>query len=315
MVSPHRLWSLLLLVTLLAGPGCAENPQTPSSPPADPSMALPAPDLDALADAIDARLAQQPGVIVGIAARDAATGTQWDLRGDRAFHAASTMKIPVMIEVYRQAEIGRLTLTDSISVVNRFRSIVDGSPYSIEDDSDDAIYDRLGKQMAIRALVENMITVSSNLATNLLIDVIDADTIQATAERLGVETMQVLRGVEDIKAYRQGLNNTATASDLAALLAALRDGVAVSAEADAEMVTILQAQQFDDMIPQGVPPGTEVAHKTGWITGIRHDAGIVYPADAPPYVLVILTEGADDPDAAAALVADLTRVIHGALRP
>ena len=278
-------------------------------------MALPAPDLDALADAIDARLAQHPDAIVGIALRDDATGTQWELRGDRVFHAASTMKIPVMIEVYRQAEIGRLALTDSIPVVNRFRSIVDGSPYSIEDDSDDAIYDRLGGHMTIRALVDNMITVSSNLATNLLIDVIDADTIQATAEQLGVETMQVLRGVEDIKAYRQGLNNTATANDLATLLVALRDGVAVSAEADAEMVAILQAQQFDDMIPQGVPPGTEVAHKTGWITGIRHDAGIVYPADAPPYVLVILTEGVDDPDAAAALVADLTRVIHEAVRP
>ncbi|MEM1127408.1 MAG: serine hydrolase [Bacteroidota bacterium] len=275
----------------------------------------PTPDLDTLEAAVEARMAEQPGATVAVAVRDAHTGTTWALRGDRSFHAASTMKVPVMIEVYRQAEAGRLALTDSLAVVNQFRSIVDGSTYAIVDDSDDAIYTRLGTPMAVEDLVHAMITVSSNLATNLLIDTLAADTIQATAERLGVRTMRVLRGVEDLKAFRQGLSNTATANDLATLLAALRDGHAVSPQSDAAMVHTLKAQRFNTMIPQGLPLGTEVAHKTGWITEIHHDAAIVYPRDQPPYVLVILTEGIADETVSAQLGADVARLVHAALRP
>lgn len=247
--------------------------------------------------------------------RDPKTSTAYDCNAERLYHAASTMKVPVMIEVYRQAEAGRFALDDSLLVENAFRSIVDGSPYSIEDDSDDAIYEALGTRMAIRDLVYNMITVSSNLATNLLIDFVSADSVQATAERLGIRHMRVLRGVEDIKAFRQGLNNTATAADLATLLDALRQGEAVSPEADCAMVGVLLDQRFNDMIPAGLPEGVRAAHKTGWITGIHHDAAIVYPEQRPPYVLVVLTEGIEDEAISARLGAAIARTVHAALRP
>lgn len=269
---------------------------------------------DSLKAAIEAVAAQHPEATVGVAVRDAATGTNVEINADRRFHAASTMKVPVMIELFRQDEEGHLSLDDAIEVRNQFRSIVDGSTYQIEDDSDDDLYEQLGTEMTLRALSERMIIVSSNLATNLLIEVVTPDSVQETIERLGAERMQVLRGVEDIKAYRQDLNNTATARDLATLLEALRQGQAVSPEADQEMIEVLEKQHFDDMIPEGLPEGAHAAHKTGWITGIHHDAAIVYPESGEAYVLVILTEGVEDEERSAELGAEITRTVHRALR-
>lgn len=251
---------------------------------------------------------------IAVAIRDPETGTVLSLHGDQLMHAASTMKTPVMIEVFRRAERGDFSLDDPLLVKNEFRSIVDGSLYSIEDDSDDAIYERLGEEMTIRDLVYQMITVSSNLATNLLIDFVSADSVQATSVRLGTERMRVLRGVEDIKAYRQGLSNSATANDLAIHLLALLEGRTVSPEADAAMREILLDQQFNEMIPAGLPEGTRVAHKTGSITEIHHDAAIVYPEGRAPYVLVILTKGFADDSLSAPVGAEIARVVHHHLR-
>jgi beta-lactamase class A len=267
-----------------------------------------------LDDSLRALIDQHPEATVAVTVHDADTGMTVDINADRLFHAASTMKVPVMIEVYRRAEVGRLSLDDSLLVKNEFRSIVDSSLYSIEDDSDDAIYERLGERMAIRDLVVQMITVSSNLATNLLIDHLDADSVQATIERLGTERMEVLRGVEDIKAYRQGLSNQATAADLALLLDRLRQGTAVSPNADSAMVAVLLDQRFNDMSPAGLPAEARVAHKTGWITEIHHDAALVYPEEGAPYVLVVLTEGIADKDESARLGAEIADTVHRALR-
>lgn len=291
----------LMLSFLLAAAGCA-----PSASPPDPA---------ALGRTIDALVAAHPDATVAVAVRDAATGTTFDREADRLFHAASTMKIPVMIEVYRRVGLGEMALDDSLEVRNAFRSIVDGSPFAIEDDSDDAIYDRLGSRMAVADLVRHMIVVSSNLATNLLIDHLGAASVQATSEALGTTRMQTLRGVEDLKAFELGLSNRTTAADLAVLLEALRDGRAVSPALDSAMVAVLTAQEFNEMIPSGLPEGTRVAHKTGRITEIDHDAAIVYPAGGGPYVLVILIEGLADPDESEALGAAITSAVHAALRP
>ncbi len=273
------------------------------------------PDLMSKLDTeIQAVLATEPEAVVGIAVRDAAKGVRYDHQSGRLFHAASTMKVPVMIEVFRQASLGRFAMDDELDVVNSFRSIVDSSFYSIEDDSDDAIYERLGGKMTIDELVYQMITVSSNLATNLLIDFVSADSVQHTSEELGIQKMEVLRGVEDLKAYELGMSNSATAADLAVLMEALRDGKAVSEEADAKMIDILLAQAFNEMIPAGLPPSMRIAHKTGQITAIHHDAAIIYPAEEAPYVLVILIEGLRDDSRSGKLGADLAGTVHRILR-
>jgi beta-lactamase class A len=232
---------------------------------------------------------------------------------DRAFHAASTMKVPVMIELFRQAEAGQLRLQDPLPIVNEFHSIVDGSVYhlSVGDDSDAEVYKAVGKTMTLRELCEAMITVSSNLAANLLIERLGVENIRATVARLGATGMDVRRGVEDQKAFDQGLNNTTTARGLAVLLQKLASGQAVSAPADAEMVAILKRQKFNDAIPAGVPEGTPIAHKTGTITKIHHDAAIVY--GPRPYVLVLLVRGIQEQKESAALMAALSREVWNSL--
>jgi beta-lactamase class A len=228
---------------------------------------------------------------------------------DKPMHAASTMKVPVMIELFRQAEAGMLTLDEPLPIRNEFRSIVDGSPYalSVGDDSDREVYANIGRTMTLRQLNEAMITVSSNFATNLMIERLDVEKIRATVSRLGAAGMKVLRGVEDQKAYDKGLNNETTARALLVMLEKLAKGEAVSAKADAGMIEVLKRQKFRDAIPAGVPAGTPVAHKTGSITRIQHDAGVVY--GPRPYTLVVLVRGIQDGEQAQALIAEISKAV------
>jgi beta-lactamase class A len=229
---------------------------------------------------------------------------------DKVFHAASTMKVPVMIELFRQAGKGALSLEEKLPIRNRFKSIVDGSPYKLSegDDSDKEIYAAVGKSLTLRQLCEAMITVSSNFATNLLIERLGVEKIRNTVTRLGADGMQVLRGVEDQKAFDKGLNNSTTARALLVLFQKLATGQAVTATSDAAMIDLLKRQKFNEAIPAGVPAGTPVAHKTGNITRIHHDAGIVY---APrPYVLVILVRGIPDQKVSAPLMSTISAAVY-----
>ena len=268
------------------------------------------------------------GLSARVAARIAASGARagvyfHDLsRGDSLlagahlrFHAASTMKVPVMIQLYRDRDAGQLSLDDSIPVTNVFRSIVDTSTYTLTkaDDSDSTLYLRVGGggKATIRELVELMETVSSNLATNLLIARVGAPRANATAHALGADSILVLRGVEDGKAYRAGLNNTTTARDLGVLLAAIAEGRAASPAACREMLAILARQHFNEGIPAGLPPGTRVYHKTGWIGGVvYHDAAIVERSDGRRYILVVLTGGIQKDEDAYRLVSDVSRLVY-----
>jgi beta-lactamase class A len=234
---------------------------------------------------------------------------------DKSFHAASTMKVPIMIELFRQAEAGALSLDDRLSVRNEFHSIVDGSVYelSVGDDSDAEVYQAVGSTMTLRQLCEAMITVSSNFAANLLIEKVGAANVRKTVDRLGASGMVVLRGVEDQKAFDKGLNNATTAAALAVLMEKIAKGQAVSAKADAEMAAILKRQKFHDAIPSGVPDGIAIAHKTGNITKIHHDAAIVY--GPRPYVLVVLVRGIQEQKVSGPLIASISREIWNAIEP
>ena len=231
------------------------------------------------------------------------------------FHAASTMKTPVMIELYRQAKGGRFDLDDSIRVENEFQSIVDGSTYSLtpEDDSYEKLYDHIGEKRSIRTLMREMITASSNLATNILIEKVRAERTTQTMRRYGADRIQVRRGVEDMKAYRRGLNNETSAHDLMVIFERLAHGEAVSEEASQEMIQILKEQEYNDMIPARLPDAVEVAHKTGWITGLHHDSGIVFVPDGPTYVLVLLSQNLEDEDAGVTAFARISRLVFGSM--
>ena len=265
---------------------------------------------------IRARASQTDGAVIRVAAwRLDGRGPRILINGDSLVHAASTMKVPVMIELAREADRGTLDLDAPVVLVNSFRSIVDGSPYTLNraDDSDDSVYARVGRPVPIRWLASRMITHSSNLATNMLLTVVNADTVTTRMRTLGATRMLVRRGVEDGPAFRAGLNNVTTAHDLATVLAAIGTDRAASKASCAWMRDVLFAQVWNDAIPTGLPAGMRIAHKTGNITAVEHDAALVYPPTTPPYVLVVLTSGVTSQQAAKVLIADVARIVHAAM--
>ncbi|MDQ3816260.1 MAG: class A beta-lactamase-related serine hydrolase, partial [Acidobacteriota bacterium] len=177
---------------------------------------------------------------VGVAFKDLESGGYLFIDADESFHAASTMKVPVMLEVFRQAREGRLPLDSRLPVRNEFRSIADGSAFSVspEDDSEQTLYKKVGSTETVRELVRLMVTESSNLATNILIERVTPARVTELCRRLGARDMKVLRGVEDGKAFERGLNNTTTARDLLAILRAVAEGRAVSRAASREAADV-----------------------------------------------------------------------------
>jgi beta-lactamase class A len=288
----------LVLALVLAQQAASPAPQ--SAPP-DPPRANAAAVRQIISDG---------GAEVAVAFRTLDGRDELLIDADKPFHAASTMKVPVMIELFRQVRDRRLSLDDTLTIRNEFRSIVDGSSYRLSegDDSDREVYAAAGRTLTLGRLCELMIAVSSNFATNLLIEKLGVANVRETVDRLGAGGMHVLRGVEDGKAFEKGLNNTTTARGLLVLLEKLARGEAVDAVSDAAMVDILKRQKFKDGIPAGLPAGIQVAHKTGNITRIHHDAGIVFARR--PYVLVVLVRGVEDQKKSAALIARLSRALY-----
>jgi beta-lactamase class A len=251
---------------------------------------------------------------LGISFYDYETTIQWSFNADTYFHAASTMKLAVLLGVFREIARKQLTLDAPVHVRNRFTSIVNQQPFMLmlERESDPHVYTNLGRTMTVRELAYQMITTSSNLATNLLIDVIGVATIQRALEELELHGIKVLRGVEDQVAFEAGLNNEVTANGLLELLKIVAEERAYSKEASKEMLAILLDQQYKSGIPKHLPKAARVAHKTGNISTVHHDAGIVYLEGRKPYVLVILTKF-DAETGRTGAVAEVSRDIYSTL--
>lgn len=220
----------------------------------------------------------------------------WSHDGDRWFHAASTIKIAVLACTYATIEQRGLTPFHRLHVRNRFFSAVDGSPYRIlaSRDADADVYASVGRTMRIGDLARRMIAVSSNLATNVLLDYIGVERARRLLVGAGLDGVDLVRGVEDDRAFDAGISNRVTANGLVQLLRSILEGRFASREHTAEMIDILSAQTFNSGIPSGLPSAIRsaatVAHKTGEISSVTHDAGIVFLPGRPPYVLGVLTE-------------------------
>ncbi len=242
---------------------------------------------------------------------DLQTGRKLLSNARDTFHAASTMKTPVMVEAFKQAAAGKFSLSDSITVYNSFKSIVDKSKFSLPSntDSEGDLYTRIGTKVTWHNLIFRMITESSNLATNIIIDQIGAKNVMRTMSSIGANDIRVLRGVEDTKAFQKGLNNRTTAYDLMLVFEQIAKGNAVSEEASNGMVEILKAQRFNEAIPAHLPKDVQVAHKTGAIEGIYHDSGIVYLPDGRAYVLVLLSGNVEE-TAAKRTLANVSRLFY-----
>ena len=231
------------------------------------------------------------------------------------FHAASTIKTPVMIEFYKQLHQGKLSLEDTLQIKNEFKSIVDGTIYKLSefDDSDKNTYNKLGQYYSINNLIYEMITISSNFATNILIEYIGANNVTKSMKEIGALNINVLRGVEDIKAFELGLNNTTSAKDLLIIYEKLAKGKIINNKSSAIMIEILKDQKYDDIIPKYLPKNIEIANKTGMITGVHHDSGIVFLKDGKKYVIVLLSKNMLDMESGTEMMAKISELIYKTL--
>jgi len=268
-----------------------------------------------LSEELERLAAERKARAIAVALHDLETGFRFSLRGDRWFHAASTIKVAVLLAVFRAADEGRLYLDDSLHVRNRFFSAADGSLFRVSQDRDAApeLYAAIGRTVKMSALAAAMISGSSNLATNLLLDFVGVEYARQVLRDAQVNGVELRRGVEDHRAHECGINNEATADGLLSLLSAIR-GDFLSNKSKQEVIRILLEQRFNSMIPAGLPAHATVAHKTGEISTASHDIGIIYLPEREPYIAVILTEFDTDREGRREMVASISEVIYRFLR-
>jgi beta-lactamase class A len=236
-------------------------------------------------------LSETKAVGYAVALHDYETGLRCSINPDRKFHAASTIKVAILLAIAKGIDDGRIRPNDTLHVRNRFRSAIDRTPFRIDVDSDGypQLHKLIGRTAKISDLTEWMIVSSSNLATNLLLDYITVEEAHKVLRDAGVKGVDLRRGVDDMKAHEQNFNNETTAEGLLQLFATLRGEFLSKAGRDLAINILLQ-QRFNSMIPAPLPSHASVAHKTGEISTACHDAGIIYLPEREPYILVVLTE-------------------------
>ncbi len=267
-----------------------------------------------LREALEKLARESKARAVAVALLDLESGFRFSLAGDRWFHAASTIKLAVLLPIFRAADEGRLRLDDSLHVRNRFVSAADGSPFRVDPSSDamPELYQAIGRTAKISALAEGMIVASSNLATNLLLDFLGVEYARNVLRDAQVSGVELRRGVQDRAAHEKGIDNEATADGLLTLLSALR-GDFLKKESKEQAIQVLLAQRFNSMIPAGLPAHATVAHKTGEISTACHDVGIVYLPEREPYIAVILTEFDAEQNGRRETVAAISEMIYRSL--
>ena len=254
---------------------------------------------------------------ISVAVSDLETGRGIFVNADVIMHPASTMKVPVMMEVFRQAQAGLLSLDERLPIYNSFKSIVDESEFtlSVTDDSETTLYERIGETETIRELNRLMIVRSSNLATNILMDKVSTSRVDAFIKELGIKDVNVIRLIEDTKAYRMNMNNTFSARGTTQMMRMIAEGKVISTKACEEMLHVMLGQEFNESIPALLPADVKVAHKTGWTGDFFHDTGIVFPPERQPYAISLFTHGfpEDDENQAHECMAEISRMIYSEL--
>ena len=247
--------------------------------------------IENLREACERIMGESKAATYAIALHDYEDDFRFEINAARHFHAASTIKVAILLAVARALDEGRIRAGDTLHIRNRFLSAIEGTPFRIDAESDGypPLHKLIGRTAKLSDLAEWMIVSSSNLATNLLLDYLTVEYAKKVLRDAGVSGVELRRGVDDTKAHEQHFNNEATAAGLLQLFATLRGDFLSKPRRDL-VINILLQQKFNSMIPAPLPAHASVAHKTGEISTACHDAGIVYLPEREPYILVVLTE-------------------------
>ncbi|MBI2940480.1 MAG: serine hydrolase [Chloroflexi bacterium] len=283
----HGHWQLhsvillgALLVAVLVVPIDPLDPRVPppvvgAEPPTDPT----------LQQIVEAH-ARAGGARFGVAIRNLATGQTAYLNAEEVFAAASLYKLAVLYTAYADAWAGRLDLDETLTV----------TAYTLREDDEPTLGE--GDRVSVREALGRMITWSDNTAAYLLLDRLGWSHVNAAMAGLGLPHTRV-----------GSPGATTRPVEVASLLERVAFQQAVAPGASAEMLDLLLDQQVVDRLPALLPSGVRVAHKTGNLPGIRHDAGIVF-GPRGTYVIVIMADGVDDPDATTMRIAELSSAVY-----
>lgn len=239
------------------------------------------------------------------------TGERYSFNGDETFYAASVIKVPIMCEVFRQAEYEGLDLSRKIAVQRADQVGGSGILQNLTPGAELSLYD----------IVTLMIIQSDNTATNICIDLIGKANTTRFMEKLGLKNIKLFNKLMVVPVEREGLNYMSP-NDTTELLAKIARGECVSLRACEEMVKIMKQQQFNDQLTKYLPlepdrcvgslPDVVVAHKTGWVNGTRNDAGIFY-LPRQEYVLSVFSKGIVDDAAAVEAIARIGKLVFDAV--
>ena len=216
--------------------------------------------------------------VMGVAIIDLTDGHKYLLRANDVYPQASSIKICVLAELYRQAQQGKLKLTDMYTV----------NAADLVQDSD--IMGGLTPgvtQITLRDLATMMVAVSDNSATNVLIDRVGMDNVNAFLSSQGLRDTRLRRKMMDLKAAGEGRENISTPNEMAKLLQALYQGKILNKEMTDDFFKVL-ATHKDSWIPRNLPDDLKIADKPGALEGVRNDSGVIF-VDKRPYILCVMT--------------------------
>jgi beta-lactamase class A len=227
-----------------------------------------------LGEKVDAAVADFKGK-VWIYTKNLDNGKEYSYRGDEQVRTASTIKLPIMAETFRQVAEGKLKWTDELIVTKEKKSGGSGILGEFSDNS----------KIDLRTAMHLMIVLSDNTATNLVLDKVTSDSVNEYMAKLGLNdtlSMRKIGGGGDSKAWLNDQRNrlfglgSSSPRDMVRLLEMIDKGEIVSKEASAEMIAILKRQQYKDGIGRGVSDTIQVASKSGSLDRLRSDVGIIY---------------------------------------
>lgn len=245
------------------------------------------------------QIAAEAGGLVAVAARDLKQGRSLDRHAKERFPAASVIKICILVELLARVEDGDLRQEDRLVVKPEEKMPGSGVLTMLHD----------GLELTLEDLAHLMIVISDNTASNMLIDHLGCNRINARMQSLGMRGSALQRKFFDMAARDRGQDNWVAAGDLADLLAGLERGEVVSATVGERALAIMRKQQFDGRIPRLLPSGTKVANKTGTISGVSHDAGVIY-APTGPLALAVLTKDCVSPAAAETAIRQVALAVY-----